>query len=474
VNGLATTPRQSGFLIQSTFGRIGNFEVVVPRRGGGLKHHWRDNDSLGLPWRAPAGFGSGSVTGTSLIQGSFGGNFELVTVEGGRIAHYWREGAPPFIWSAPFRFGSGVSGRPALIQGTFGSPGNFEVVVPRQGGGLVHYWRDNNDPGLPWSGPTRFGRGNVSGAGLIHGGFGQNLEVVAVEGNRLAHYWREGEPPFGWSDPFYFGDGVTGSPGFAQGTFGQAGNFEVVVPRQGGGLAHYWRNNDDPGLPWSGPTPFGRGNVSAATLIQSNFGQNLEVVAVEGNRLAHYWRESRPPFSWSGPFYVPEECVFVHSKVLVAPTISVDTMFASMREVYAAAGFVVEESSRETLSLPDLEDVDVGECRRGNTTGEQNTLFGNRNNVGANDVVIYFVRSTVPAFNGCAAHPANRPGAVVVRGATRWTMAHEIGHVLGLNHVDDNNRLMTGNGTGNITNPPPDVVASEISTMAGSASTEPC
>jgi hypothetical protein len=30
---------------------------------------------------------------------------------------------------------------------------------------------------------------------------------------------------------------------------------------------------------------------------------------------------------------------------------------------------------------------------------------------------------------------------------------------------------MTGNGTGNITNPPPDLVGSEVSTMLGSALT---
>ena len=109
-------------------------------------------------------------------------------------------------------------------------------------------------------------------------------------------------------------------------------------------------------------------------------------------------------------------------------------------------------------------------CNRtkGTTTTEQNTLFDNRNNVGANEVVAYFVRSTVPPFNGCAAHPANRPGAVVVQGATQWTLAHEIGHVLGLSHVNDNNRLMTGNGTANITNPPPDLIGSEIQTMKNS------
>ena len=83
-------------------------------------------------------------------------------------------------------------------------------------------------------------------------------------------------------------------------------------------------------------------------------------------------------------------------------------------------------------------------------------------------MVVYFVRSTNPPLNGCAAHPNNRPGAVVAQGATRWTLGHEIGHVLGLNHVNDNDRLMTGNGTANITNPPPNLIASEITRMGNS------
>lgn len=86
-------------------------------------------------------------------------------------------------------------------------------------------------------------------------------------------------------------------------------------------------------------------------------------------------------------------------------------------------------------------------------------------------MIVYLVRSTVPPLNGCAAFPAGRPSAAVVSGASAWTLAHEVGHVLGLPHVNDNNRLMTGNGTDNITNPPADIISSEASTMTASAFT---
>jgi hypothetical protein len=50
-------------------------------------------------------------------------------------------------------------------------------------------------------------------------------------------------------------------------------------------------------------------------------------------------------------------------------------------------------------------------------------------------------------------------------------LGHEIGHVLGLRHIDDNNRLMTGNGTSNITNPPPDLISNEVIAMRKSVLT---
>jgi hypothetical protein len=165
--------------------------------------------------------------------------------------------------------------------------------------------------------------------------------------------------------------------------------------------------------------------------------------------------------------------VRVHSKILTTPTVAIQTMLASMQQVYATAGIAVRQVTTENLDLPLLNDLDVGSCTQGNTTTEQNQLFANRNNVGANEVVAYFVRSTDPPLNGCAAHPGGLPSVVVTRGATEWTLGHEIGHTLGLDHVTDTNRLMTGGGTANITDPPPDLIPSEVSDMQSSSLTQP-
>lgn len=166
--------------------------------------------------------------------------------------------------------------------------------------------------------------------------------------------------------------------------------------------------------------------------------------------------------------------VRIHIKIIQQPNISINTMVSTMTQVYASVGIRVTVASTETLNLDQtFFDVDVGACVLGSTTDEQDDLFANRNSVLANEIVVYFVRSTVPVFNGCATHPAGRPGAVVAAVASRFTLAHEVGHVLGLPHVNNNDRLMTRNGTSNITNLPPDIVASEASTMQSSPLTVP-
>jgi hypothetical protein len=176
--------------------------------------------------------------------------------------------------------------------------------------------------------------------------------------------------------------------------------------------------------------------------------------------------------------------VRLHLKILDTPTIPIDDMVRNMREVYRSVNIAVEVASTENLNLPLLTDLDVGNCQ-GTVTAEQTTLFSNRNNAGANDIVIYFCRSVgnaanANAFNGCANHPTGQPGAAVASYASPWTLAHEVGHVLGLDHVDDPappdpaapaaqlDSLMTGRGTAMITNPPPDLSASEVTTMLAS------
>jgi hypothetical protein len=186
---------------------------------------------------------------------------------------------------------------------------------------------------------------------------------------------------------------------------------------------------------------------------------DLFVTGTDGRIYSTWWHQS--------------EFVRLHLKILTEPTsVSRATMVQSMVQVYNAVDIDVVVGSVENLNLPLLNDLDVGACTMGNTTAAQNQLFANRNNAGANDICVYLVRSTVPPLNGCAAFPQGRPSAVVTSVASPWTMGHECGHVLGLQHVTPTDRLMTGGGTWNITNPPPDLIPSEVATMNASPFTQ--
>jgi len=187
-------------------------------------------------------------------------------------------------------------------------------------------------------------------------------------------------------------------------------------------------------------------------------------------------------------------CVVIHIKVLQQPppsAVPIETMISSMRQVYSTARIRVVVGSRENLTgsaFSTLLDLNVGACVTPQAlTGEQTTLYGNRNNVGANDIAVYFVRSTFGSprpngnLNGCAG-PTTARSVVITQVASEWTLAHEVGHVLELNHVTGEicpptgsppTRLMTGCGTGRIIGTPT-ITQNEIDTMDNSNLTNPC
>ena len=180
----------------------------------------------------------------------------------------------------------------------------------------------------------------------------------------------------------------------------------------------------------------------------------------------------------------------VHFKLLATPTTPVSTHFDDLKSLYgSSADILVELGTVEDLTAPNpvldtLRDLNVGDCRSNiwpfpSTTGAQNLLFANRNNVGNDDIVVYIVRTLVatgdmPGFItvGCATHPDGLAGCAVMRSVDRFVIAHEVGHVLGLHHVNDTDNLM--NPVEPWTNPPPDIDSGEAGTMRGSGLAKTC
>jgi hypothetical protein len=298
--------RGGGLLVQGSSGHKGNFEVVVPRVGGGFWAFWRDNDTPGFPWHGP-GLAMGSeddVTEVVLLEDNLRlGELASVRLEGSHLRCSARgyvnvHGVVFPRWGASEELpGGGVGGgAPGFVQ-SFGIHGNFEVVAPLTTGGLAHWWRDNGLPARPWHGPTKFTPAmfTFSAAALIQNDNG-HLEVVAVKGGQLVHYWRDAANA--WHGPIAIpGAGISGQPGFVQ---ARDGTFQVVAPLAGGGLGHWSR---DMALQWSGPALVGSGVVRAVGLIQSNFGAgNLDLVARVDGGLDHYDAEpTAGAWTWHGP-----------------------------------------------------------------------------------------------------------------------------------------------------------------------------
>jgi hypothetical protein len=297
-------------LIQSTFGNPthGNFELVA-REGSNLVHYYRDNSNPSGPWSRGRVITDKATGEGWILQSAFGSppqpNFEVVVQEGSTLVHYYRDNAKPTgAWTRGHQVTDKATGPASFIQGTFGGAhGNFELVV-LEGSNLVHYYRDNTKPTGPWT------RGRVvttaaTGAGAIMqsdfgGAIQGNFEVVVPEGAKLVHYYRDNRFPTGpWYRATVISQETSGPASIIQGDFGKrpGGNFELVA-LEGTKLVHYYRDNTTPTSPWVRAQVITDKASGPGSIIQSSFGGtigNFEVVVPEGNALVHYYHNNTAP-----------------------------------------------------------------------------------------------------------------------------------------------------------------------------------
>ncbi|MFJ7258660.1 C1 family peptidase [Streptomyces globosus] len=189
-------------LIQSDYGKPGNFEVVVRTADGRLNHWWRIN---GAPWTWNDGgrFASGIAhCGPALVQ-TRSRCLDLVAARtDGRMQRWWRDDPHGFTWRPGEVFGSGAASAPCMIEGQDGAAdedtaGTYELCVA-VAGGRVEHWRRSAAAGSAWSRSAVFGHGVQAVTGMLQGSFGFNLEAVVLRTDRLLqHYWRDGA---GWHE----------------------------------------------------------------------------------------------------------------------------------------------------------------------------------------------------------------------------------------------------------------------------------
>jgi Papain family cysteine protease len=292
-----------------------NFEFIGPGPDNALQHFWRDNDQPPFAWTAAEVFAENdAVYPPTFVESTYNRNYEIVYPTLDQRLHHWYFVQANATWNDGGLFGPlNVIGGPGFIQSNYGNPGNFEVVALNAYQQLEHWERDNSIPSQPWSKTASFGDNIAySGASLIQSHYGTqgNFEFIAVLfDGQMQHWWRDNDDPaMPWNSDAIFGEAITSAPCMIEGMYGSQseyaiGNFELVVAVEGN-LQHWWRDNVG-GSGWhQGPT-FGDGHeVAVLALVESSFGFNLEVVAQrDDGHIQHYYRD--PNLEWfAGEFIV--------------------------------------------------------------------------------------------------------------------------------------------------------------------------
>ncbi|MBA9084525.1 hypothetical protein FHR92_000982 [Fontibacillus solani] len=168
----------------------------------------------------------------------------------------------------------------------------MEWIAASEEEGLL-YWKVKS--GILY-GPYSFGSGKVSGLSVLETSYG-NIEVICRIGTSLVHFWREDDTGE-WFQSDTFAEEVVGMPSFIQSSYG---SFEVLAPLKGGGLGHWWRNNDNPEHPWIGPHVFGKDHFTDAILIENNSSQ-LTAVVLQNAVYKYFVRDDRNSWQWLGPY----------------------------------------------------------------------------------------------------------------------------------------------------------------------------
>jgi hypothetical protein len=132
--------------------------------------------------------------------------------------------------------------------------------------------------------------------------------------------------------------------------------------------------------------------------------------------------------------------VRLHFRSIGTPDVPEFTALQNAQRVYGPNGINIEFASGQSLLLGDVDQITLSvldtACQWDQDSDEQGQLYGlgGSQGVGATDVLVYYVNRIVKPngdpLNGCAGHAPTRAAVAVATTGSRWTLAHELGHVL--------------------------------------------
>jgi hypothetical protein len=295
-----------------------NFEIVYWELSGRLRY-WSMNQTVNA-WHDGGQFGPTDCQGfPALMQSNYGapGNLEVIfRRKGGRLEHWWRDGAPAFAWHDGGAITDGVKmSGPSLVQANVGNRGNFYVVCVTDWGTMQLWWRDNDNGGTWMRGEVFGGQVGETPVCMIQGEFGTtdeksigNFELCVAVGGQVQHWWRDNSklstevPRADYATPG-MSDGVSQLVKSSRilSTNDRVTRMDVaaLLSDESGSnvpsLAHAALDNavlsSPPIKRWHQTAVFGHDVKHVWGLVQGSFGFNLDVIVETTNgALQHYSR----------------------------------------------------------------------------------------------------------------------------------------------------------------------------------------
>ncbi len=174
---------------------------------------------------------------------------------------------------------------------------------------------------------------------------------------------------------------------------------------------------------------------------------------------------------------MPTHRVRLHFVSLCRTSVPIATHVAKAIDVYAQYGIRIVEASGMSLFLSQQQatrfaTVD-GQCRWNITAGEYREIQDLGNPIPATDIAVYYVNRLAGGVIGCGGHMPNRPACIVASNGTKWTTAHEVGHVLLTSSFSPVHESSTSNlmyrSTSAITRPLPVLTTAQVNQIKRSS-----